>query len=526
MNLLNLDNTKNYIKTKKHTLGFLFIIFCSFFVNAQKMEIITRFPIMENDSVTGYCFINKELKASKGNDKYVITIYNRNMNQSEDFSFLMNNDYVLVQSKSSFNIKDHHIMFNFIITNGNTGNQNQRIVIYDFKKKEVITDKIVDYDADSIRNSYWYLLENNRIIKVTEGKNDIYVTIEKSTIEIFDYSLSSLEKIDIYDSQNEMTKITNVFFINKNYIALNVMGYNKKSREQISFDNDIWIISLINNNVASKISINEASKLPIRTISNIVDVNKNNEFILFGEMFYPTAKSMGYFQAGFKKTGIFSMKINLDLTSPVISSKDFDYEGELIKYGDYLNSLSLSKIVFDDNKLMILYIINDSDINYFNSINFNNRVKKGYTVYSKNDNNELNSKDIINNTIYIMEIDSNLNIINFNSLGGNKTIDKTHLASEFTEKKTIHIEHSAYYNSLSNYFTVISEIPEKRKIVAKSKLIYLEYEEEKPLKSDEFLISEKATWTEYYPAKRGYITIIEYFEKEQKLVKRIEKLNL
>lgn len=118
-------------------------------------------------------------------------------------------------------------------------------------------------------------------------------------------------------------------------------------------------------------------------------------------------------------------------------------------------------------------------------------------------------------------LNNTLDILKFDYTGGKKDFSSL----KFDDSKYFLADVNTYYYK-DKGISVLALFPsEGNKTIKKPTLVSMFYGTDKSNKSDQIEISENATWTEFYPAKAGYIVIVEYYEKEKRLEQRIEKFN-
>lgn len=494
-------------KYKIHIVVLFSILFNTISLKGQDREILNRFPIMNGDSLKGYCFAYKELKAEKDRDKYIFTIYNQDMGQSDDFILMIENDFTLdyysenIGIKRQIEVKGNFLFLVFHKLKNKIGlneKNKDRVFVIDLIKREIITDKIIELDFDEVNKIVF--LENNRILKMS---------YKEKNIEVFDYSLNQISDISIpLKSGLEPFYFAGFIEINKDYLALNFTEYKDKKVKCF-----VWLLSLKDGKIVKIVNFLSEEKDCFYTASKFFPIGK--DFLIVGYYNRYNGKKMLGVRLS-DNIGFFCKKISLteDSTFKTIQ-QTYSYHPffdklcvpyKVRKY-ELETSVEIEKIFVKDNKYFFL---------------FQQKIHNGYYISSPLPilSKELTASNFLKNTFFLVEADTNLNFKSIQTLSGDTNLDNV----KFDIEKNLLSESTYHY--ANNSLVIMSRVSADEKTpITKSKFVYVLCEKDKPIKSDEFSYSDKAEWTEFYLAKPGYIMIVEYFEKEKALKKRIEKLN-
>jgi hypothetical protein len=499
---------------KKHILSSLLLVLLTLFkINAQDRELLARFPIMEEDSLKGYCFAYKELKAEKNMNKYVFTIYNKNLNQSDDIVFTIENDYTLNYSnnlmfsvpKQMIEIKNDFVFLMFSNVNPFGGNNSKKLIVIDLNKKIVITNKNFDENQNLMVD--WKFLDNDRILKLS---GDILPT-ELKKIEVFDYTLNKISDIDIRsESGRKVIFFNEIISVNKDFAAISVNNNDDKN-----YNSYIWLFSLKSGKIVNKMNFVSKEKDSFYGVQSIHNTGIKNEFVIIGSL----NKYNGKKQMGVKlieSVGLFMKKINLKPNDSIVSIENMMplnpfFDKLLGQNKDVKNPTVINfKNVFYSNQKLSFLISSGPPQHVI--LGTENSVSIPLIDGEKTASNKIKS------AFFIIDADPNLNLKTISPLTGESNID--HL--NFSKREVIDFNLNSNFDKTNNTLTMFGKVGKEGK---NDTFVSIVYEKGKPLKTDEFPLNKDAEWTEFYPAKPGYVLIVEYFKKEKSLKKRLEKLN-
>lgn len=511
------------------------------FLFADDLILVKRFPVLKQDTVAGYCFIYQQQNFDKKNHKYIMEMYNQDMVQNGSFSFLMTKDYFInspdITTKSiPVTVRDNIVIIPFFWADmgadygfGNIKEPNRQFVVIDLLQQKILSQEVMETGDEEMMLNSWMFLKNNRIIK-----QDIAASKEERKqygkyvhfIEWFDFSLKKLGRIPVVEEGTNIVNIAKVFSLDNDTICLYVLKTNEFKFKKQLYDYDLWFVSLKEGKVVAKIPVNSENDKNIYTPDNIVNGAAPGEFIATGS--YITLTDEKGFM-GFKKAeslGAVAWKINLQNKANPVKRKEYRWKetfGNVLeidekgKLGEEAFA-ECTKVYVQGGKLNLLYSVQCVRTNA--SIGFGLIVGQNIYMPLPANSGDITPSNAVSKSLFVLELDNDLGV------SSTKTLGEQAGAIKYDENKYFDANIMAYYNNKSGALNILSIVSANKKTpFKKSKVVSILSRPGEALKTDEFDFSEKATTTEFFPAKEGYIVILEYFEKEKKITKRIEKLN-
>lgn len=536
-------NNYNMKEIKFYVITLLWLLCCGP-LPAQDLLLIKKFPVLKNDSVTGYCFIYKQERVDKQHHKFILELYNQEMVRSDNFSFMVEKEYSTAPPVGTLARLDVKVMDNIVIfplywydMNGDIGGQDEmhlKFVVIDLVKKQVVKEAIMDKGEENITMDKWFFQKNNRIVKVVENSgNDNKEYKHKygknvKVVEWYDFSLNLLGALPLKDERSKQVDFSDAFLTENDTLCIYIRRYNEWAMRKQLYDYDLWFISMKDGKIVSKIPVNSEIEKTVNTPSALIQGATPGEYIIAGT-FFTLMDEKGFL--GMKKAeslGIVAWKINFNdkAASPV--RKEFLWKQTFGKYLSLNETGQIGKNNFA--QIQKLFMLNGK-VNVLFSIQKTVRESgmvglgfySGVSIYMPLPklSEELTAVSAMKHNLYLLELDKDLTVVGIYPISGAREA-----ALSFDDEKYFDADMKSYYSSRANSITIISRVvANKRTPFKKDKVVVLLYAPGQPLKADEFDVSEKATSTEFFPAKQGFIVIVEYFEKEKRLSKRIEKLN-
>ena len=534
---------------------------------------LTRGAIIENDSLTGYYFLYQGDPYDKKTNSYQVELYNKNLILADKASFLLEEDFEFV----SANVVDKRAYIEF--RNYHYGPKGEvkpkkvesKLLLFDIDKnkiyKEIILPKVVKtYKAakagmpvmdmnkkmnpagiQSVSDNFtFYYLQNKKILDVAMDKE----IKNKQILQLLDNNLDTIWKSWLNDDKYKICTVANTFDIDGKNMGILVRKGNSTSAFGGNINHDFRIFSLDKGNFIEKIQLYSTEEKTLCDIKSTFYNKETQEYVLAGN--YLGTKD-AFFGFNYESLGLFIIKINLsDFSKPIIDKKiytwkkDFSYLG--LDANGNLNTnnlLTVKKVIYDKGQVSLVLNLEHQQYKIVppgtpyqkmmytpldilpgaNAVKaslickeLNGRQSLSVPVTSE----EMNPTTIIKNDICILTLTNKLDILKFDYIGGKKDFSDL----KFNDSKYFLGDIGTFYYKNNGGLNILALFASTdNSTIKRSILVSMLYGADKSCKSDQIEVSDNATWTEYYPAKPGYIMIVEYFEKEKRLSQRVEKFN-
>lgn len=470
--------------------------------NIYEVYLRSSGPIIENKQVKGYFFLYISDKVDRKTNHYTLRILDQNLNSVKSIEFDDAKEVTLVESSYNGN------NIAFLFRNDKEHKMDIRIYGIDGKLKYTY-NREYDVRSSGLLNVQNFLGDAEKANKMLFEVGDngfvgIYPVIEgmrKITYEVDFYSSTQQKKWTYIPQDDEpFANATFLGFTDKAVLLNAVTRSNTSSKAKVS--NTITAINLDNNR--KMFEINTVSDKMMILPSLVIKESENGVYTVAGlyvdEDAYESARS-----ANSKQTH-------------GIAFSSFNEKGVVLKR--YFNSWQegLSKYI-KVNKNGILE--NFGYLMFQNLISYNGNlfvIGEGY------------DKKLVTDMI-VIEVNSDRKISNaqifpktHNAVGN---LDNSFMVSMETNA-TIAKMMGEFDYKFSNFgisgFSVVYEDFLRKNKKDDFAISVINYREGK-FSTEKIKLSSKADLTEIYPAKLGFVMIVEYFKKEKKLDMRLEKMD-
>ncbi|MGZ3865070.1 MAG: DUF6770 family protein [Bacteroidia bacterium] len=522
--------------------------------HAQTYYLLSRGALMENDSVTGYYFLNQAEKIDKRTAAYEIEAYNRSMQLVDKGGFTMHKDWEFISCNISGKYAHAHFRNYHRDLNGNPRKRlvESKMEVYDITARKIVKEVMLpkpkyQMQGTNFKPEYDYTyLSNGKVLNVVKDK----AVKNKQVLQLLTSRLDTVWQSWLNDDKYKYCTTAKAYNVNENNFGVLVTKGKKENPLGGNVNCDFRVFSYDKGDMLAKVQLYNEVEKTLCDIRSTFYNKATNEYFICGN--YLSVKE-AFFGFKYNELGMFITKLNLSDTSNAKTkiftwAKDFpgftlDEKGNLPKK----NNLDAKKIVCLNNTLYIVGCFentskfsNKPGIDWYAYLNFGGPIKalfggeekgrllsndlnRSQAIAWQEPANELNPINNLKDNLWLLEVSTTtLDIQKFSFLSG-----KTDYTSrKFSDGGAYYADFDITYYPLLKTAQVLCFFPTKNNSqLSKSTLVSLQYDFNTNCKSDQMELSEKPTWTEYYPARAGYVMIVEYYEGEKKLTQRIEKFN-
>ena len=485
----------------KSIVFFLFI--ASFIsVKAQEYAFHKLGVIKVDNAVKGYYFLISEEKSRKIKE-FTLEIFDPNLVSTAKVTFTVHPDFVVKKNMPM----THPSMVQFL-QNISFVDNFLMIQVYKMKEFDVIESKI--YIIDVLKNSICTTFENS------DAAYEYFLVSGGCIIRRM--GLTDMEAVDINKKVLWKSSIKGDEFKNMSFFH---NGKNAISK----FNTDLFKVSVSKSGGKDKGYFEDLRLFDIKTGKEVFKFDRApGEAVNYIPEFIQQVADGNYVVTGSYKVieekgkeapenGLFFQKLSKE--GKVIISKKYSYNEYMkkcmpAKKADRLNMdlVRFKGILYNDNKISL--ILNNTGFSYYSM-----RLKEKAPVL-ENDK----AGDVAANGLCSFEVDQNLELIKWNTLNNRMETpeykDDQKLTEYFFEEPVINkADHSMVLNAI---------VMNSKNFKDKTKFVSVKLSNSKIIGTDEIEVNQDATWVDFIDAKPGYILIAEYYEKEKKLDKRLEKL--
>jgi hypothetical protein len=493
--------------------------------DVKKVNVRNSGEIMDGDEVRGYFVFYVSDKIDKKTNEYTVQVSDNNLNKVKDIVFQSDkNDQIL---EASYN--NNSIMF--LIHNRKEKTLEYRCFGFDGKQKSTYTKELSKrsealleqtYKDEEGQNEALFNVNNNgfvTIYPVREGKHYSY--------EI-NFFFSDRNKSWSYEAAEEQEdKYNSALYLGctDSIVFFEVI----KRKKLMSRDNQNWILGI--NIFTGKKDFEFSTELEDYNFYplNMARLNGTSNILLVGT-YYEAGKEPGRDNT----LGLAAWTVSSQ--GKVLAKKYNPWDGAI---GKYLPTDAKGRVE-DIGFLYFHKLMQTEDGNFYAVGEGYKKVVSGLGVASKvlgamNNGGGLGVsafKVKVTNMV-VAQFDQNFNIKNA------KVFEKRHNTIELSTGYEFLTPHTmALIARASGAFDY--DFTQTDKFHTRITVGYSDYEKtsdykgrtfnsityiDGKLSTDKINLNSKSTWMRIFPAKPGYISILEYFKKEKTLEMRLEKIN-
>lgn len=449
---------------RKSNLALVLFLLCTLISNAQEYFLHKYGPIKKDKKLAGYFFLTSEQK-SRRIRQFTAELYDINMAPTSAITFTVEPDYHVDQ----VNFSATHI-FVRLSKPASDDRAFGKFIFINIDEKRVQSS----FDISPKDLSYYigFTFPGNALVAL---KRDDLGRKFNHILEAVDFYNAVIWSYPVTDTAFEMCRAYMPYKFNDELLRVDVM---KKGDKNEGWFEDTRLIEIQTGKQVAKI-YTESDDLNFSP--NKIHQNRDSTYIIVGS--YKPIKGK-HKEDPEKYEGKYFEK--RDRNGKLLRQKKFAHSEMAGTPEVFFESGDKFKIVFGSNSILTM---------------------PGERL-----------TDAIARDMTLIQMDKNFAIVNSSSLLEKKASG----AGETVRLKSINVRYNKEINGI-----IIEGIAERNKKLgySKDRFISLMYKEGLPLSSDEIELDEKATMTDFIEAKPGYVLIIEYFENEKKINKRLEKLS-
>jgi hypothetical protein len=478
------------------------ILLLSFIIaNAQEFILHKYGIIKENDNLNGYYFLKSEQKSRKERE-FTLELYDSNLSPVTNITFTSAPQYtvneILFSDNAIFVRETKQIREEKFIGN---------VSIIDLKAKTI---KGFELPNEDVQNCTYFFLPGNTIIRCKQVYKNFFWN---SCLESVDMNNVIKWTMCLPDEEFEKASMyPGIRVINETEGLIQVSKTGGKVKGYFS---DYRLINFKTGKLIRKFD-SESSSADSKYTPSLIKPLADGGYVIAG-VYKPGEKLSKDDPEAKNKEGLYLQRY--DKTGNITMTKKFTFNEYFkkalpAKKADKLNMdyLRIKELVFTNNKIKV--IIAGGTIG-FSYLAFRVQEKALYIDGDK-------AYDIVGNGLFSFDVDKEFNFLSWNTL--NNRINDPAFKSE-NQKFVVFDYDSPVYNKEKDALIVNAYVPKNKMFGdGKGRLVSLLIKDSQPVKADEFPVNDEATIVDFFEAKPGYIMVFEYFEKEKKMTKRLEKL--
>ncbi len=482
------------------------IVFVLFIINltaykAQEYSFHALGDIKVDNTVKGYYFLISEEKSRKVKE-FTLEIFNPDMVSTAKVTFTVHPDFVVKKNMPM----THPSMVQFL-QNISFVDNFMMLQVYKMKELDVVESKL--YVIDILKNS---------IVATIDANAQYYFLVSGGVI--IRANGPTLERID-----NNNHVLWSTIIKDDEYKSV---GPFHNGRNAISkFNSDLFKVSVSKSGGKEKGVFEDLRLLDVKTGKEVFKfagisgeaINYTPEYIqqIADGNYVVTGSYKAFVEKGKDNpdNGLFFHKLNKE--GKVLASKKYSYNDYIkkcmpAKKADRLSMdhVRYKGILYSNNKIGL--ILCNTGFSYFSM-----RLKEKAPVFAND-----KAADVATNGLCLFEVDDNLEFVKWNTLNGRM---ETPEYKSDDQKLTEYFFGEPVINKSDNSMTLNAVVLNSKSFKDKTKFVSVKLANSKITGTDEIEVNQDATWVDFIDAKPGYILIAEYYEKEKRLDKRLEKLS-